>query len=109
MYLLLVSELEPLVNDTTVTEKNIRNEKCQQSKEFSSEYKKKFKPFTQYEYQENEGRFANKNESKPEQETLIETKENGPNLLYGKNVSGWFKEVVELRKKAGEYKVCNTD
>lgn len=99
-----VSELEPLVNDNGITEKNIKNEKLH-PKEFNTEYKKKFRPFSQYDYLETEGRFANKDDGKLEQGALIEPSENGPNLLYGKAASGWFKEVVELRKKADEYKV----
>ncbi|CAG7837232.1 unnamed protein product [Allacma fusca] len=52
-------------------------------KEYKSEYKKRFRPFSQYEYVD--GRFFKK---KGDQE--IE--------------NPWYKEVIELRKKAGEYK-----
>ena len=57
-------------------------------KEYKSEYKKRFRPFSQYEYVD--GKFFKKR---------------------GDHEIGdpWYKEVIELRKKAGEYKVsiCN--
>lgn len=99
-----------MVNESSnIIEKNIKNEKLhphQNPKEFNTEYKKKFRPFSQYDHQEIENRNKRKDESRNECEKLIEIRENGPNLLSNKNVSGWFKEVVELRKKAGQYKVC---
>lgn len=54
------------------------------SREYLSEYKKRFRPFSQYEYVD--GRFFKK---KGDQEIG----------------SPWFHEVIELRKKAGEYRV----
>jgi len=56
-------------------------------KEYKSEYKKQFRPFSQYEYVD--GRFLKK---KGDQESGTG--------------SPWYKEVIELRKKAGEYRVC---
>lgn len=95
-----------MVNESSnINEKNIRNEKFH-PKQFNTEYTKKFRPFSQYDHQEIENRNQDKDETRNEQEKLIEIRENGPNLLSNKNVSGWFKEVVELRKKAGQYKVC---
>lgn len=54
------------------------------SREYLSEYKKRFRPFSQYEYVD--GKFFKK---KGDQEIG----------------SPWFHEVIELRKKAGEYRV----
>ncbi|ODN04910.1 Nuclear protein MDM1 [Orchesella cincta] len=54
-----------------------------QSREYLSEYKKRFRPFSQYEYVD--GKFFKK---KGDQEIG----------------SPWFQEVIELRKKAGEYR-----
>jgi len=55
-------------------------------KEYKSEYKKNFLPFSQYDYID--GKFFKKKGS-ANQETE----------------SPWYKEVIELRQKAGEYKV----
>lgn len=90
---LTVSELEPLVNNV-IGKEDANPEKVPQAG-FRSEYKKNYRPFTQY---ESKGRDK-------EQETLIGQKENGPNrVIYPKPNSSWYKEVIELRKKAGEYK-----
>ncbi|XP_068916628.1 nuclear protein MDM1 isoform X7 [Tenebrio molitor] len=67
--------------------------------EFNTEYKKKFRPFSQYEY--SEGRFTKRGASAEDADD-----QGGLNSLppqYEKNDS-WYREVVELRKKAGEYK-----
>lgn len=93
---LSASELEPLVD-----ERNTREDKTHIFKdEFNSEYKKKFRPFSQYEY--SEGRFTKRGP------TIDDTDDStGQNSLppqCEKNDS-WYREVVELRKKAGEYKV----
>lgn len=70
-------------------------------KEFNTEYKKKFRPFSQYDYHQ-DVKFASR---KHENEMLIGKNENGPNIvLYPKPNASWYKEVAELRKKAGEYK-----
>ncbi|RZB39839.1 nuclear protein MDM1, partial [Asbolus verrucosus] len=88
------SELEPLVD-----ERNTREDKTHIFKdEFNTEYTKKFRPFSQYDY--SEGRFTKRGTPAEDNE------EPGQNSLppnYEKNDS-WFQEVVELRKKAGEYK-----
>ncbi|XP_050519562.1 nuclear protein MDM1 isoform X2 [Diabrotica virgifera virgifera] len=81
------SELEPLVDD-----KNNR-ERCRE--EFNTEYKKKFRPFSQYEYTERG--FSSKGVVDPIEEVHKNLTENDKN-------ASWYKEVVELRKKAGEYK-----
>ncbi|XP_063929160.1 nuclear protein MDM1 isoform X7 [Zophobas morio] len=67
--------------------------------EFNTEYKKKFRPFSQYEY--SEGRFTKRGGSAEDADDS-----GGQNSLppqFEKNDS-WYREVVELRKKAGEYK-----
>lgn len=85
----LASELEPLVNDNAILEE-------EKLKDFNTEYKKKFRPFSQYEY--SEGKFTSKLEDNDE----IDEAKNA--LLNGTANESWYKEVVELRKKAGEYK-----
>ncbi|XP_063929152.1 nuclear protein MDM1 isoform X1 [Zophobas morio] len=89
------SELEPLVD-----ERNTREDKTHIFKdEFNTEYKKKFRPFSQYEY--SEGRFTKRGGSAEDADDS-----GGQNSLppqFEKNDS-WYREVVELRKKAGEYK-----
>lgn len=61
--------------------------------EIKTEYKKKFRPFSQYEYVE--GRFKPKRE--PDAQIIDEMQP---------AAESWFAEVLELRKKAGEYKVA---
>lgn len=85
----VASEVEPLMND---------NDDKMSRKEFKTEYKKKFRPFSQYEYAE--GRFTKKDALNEEIEESHTTLINGTTS----NNEGWYKEVVELRKKAGEYK-----
>ncbi|XP_039298538.1 nuclear protein MDM1 isoform X15 [Nilaparvata lugens] len=95
------AELEPLVsmkNDTIdnddgeekIQEESIsKEEKPLLRNEFNTEYKKKFRPFSQYNYVE--GKFKPKKE--PEQ-LLAELQ----------SEDSWYQEVLELRRKAGEYK-----
>ncbi|GJQ68039.1 hypothetical protein Trydic_g10671 [Trypoxylus dichotomus] len=83
------SELEPLVNDNAILEE-------EKLKDFNTEYQKKFRPFSQYDY--SEGKFTSKIEDSEE----IDEAKNA--LLNGTAKEAWYKEVVELRKKAGEYK-----
>ncbi|KAK9751899.1 Nuclear protein MDM1 [Popillia japonica] len=84
------SELEPLVNDNAILEE-------EKLKDFNTEYTKKFRPFSQYEY--SEGKFTSKLEDTDEID-------DAKNVLLNGTASkeSWYKEVVELRKKAGEYK-----
>lgn len=79
--------MEPLVDDRTNQERI--------KEEFNSEYKKKFRPFSQYEY--TGGAFHNK-------EITGDVTDDKKFADIDKN-SSWYREVVELRKKAGEYKV----
>ncbi|XP_018327094.1 nuclear protein MDM1 isoform X3 [Agrilus planipennis] len=87
------SELEPLVvNDATIHE-DARENKVQGDVDFKTEYKKKFRPFSQYEY--TDGRFLERNNK---------CNENVAKEVADNNKGPWYREVVELRKKAGEYK-----
>lgn len=93
---LIASELEPLVDDRN----NVREDKTHIFKdEFNSEYKKKFRPFSQYEY--SEGRFTNKC-GNDDVDDLVPI---SFQTSHEKNNDSWYGEVVELRKKADEYKV----
>ncbi|KAJ8980720.1 hypothetical protein NQ317_019215 [Molorchus minor] len=83
------SELEPLVNKT------VHNEKVKEVR--NSEYTKKFRPFSQYEYTSGGG-FASKDITND----VMNDVSNHP-VNIDKD-SSWYQEVVELRKKAGEYK-----
>ncbi|KAJ8955367.1 hypothetical protein NQ318_003464 [Aromia moschata] len=84
------SELEPLVDD--------KGHQDKAKEEFNSEYKKNFRPFSQYEY--TDGRFS----SKEVPNDIMADVQNSkfPADIY--KDSSWYQEVVELRKKAGEYK-----
>lgn len=89
--IVLASELEPLVNNKTIHEDD-------KKEIIKTEYKKNFRPFSQYDY--TEGKYINKkeigNEDVPDTNHMMDG---------GLNKESWYKEVVELRKKAGEYKV----
>lgn len=85
----LASELEPLVDDSTNREEPME--------EFRSEYKKKFRPFSQYEY--TGGEFSVREINKDSVDISQQISND-----VDKDAS-WFREVLELRKKAGEYKV----
>lgn len=86
---ILASELEPLV-DGHNQDKPIAKE------EFDSEYKKKFRPFSHYEY--SEGRFSKRGNNE------VDAINDATSPHCDKNNDSWYREVVELRKKAGEYK-----
>jgi hypothetical protein len=61
-------------------------------KEIKTEYKKKFRPFSQYDYVE--GKFLKKTDA------------NIPEVMSElPQTDSWYREVLELRRKAGEYKV----
>lgn len=98
--LISASELEPLVNNKTIHEDDKKDE-------IKTEYKKNFRPFSQYDYAE--GKFVNKkevgNEDVPDGNHLIDGGGFGGGGGVGLNKESWYQEVVELRKKAGEYKV----
>lgn len=87
------TELEPLVDeygecDNNEEKKENRNQNSNKRIEFHSEYKKQFRPFSQYDYIA--GKFLAKDN----------------NVTPSSNLSSdsWYAEVVELRKKAGEYR-----
>ncbi|XP_033610396.1 serine/arginine repetitive matrix protein 1 isoform X8 [Cryptotermes secundus] len=100
------SELEPLVGpevvDTTLEELQgeekiqheilSKEEKPRRRKEIKTEYKKKFRPFSQYDYVE--GKFLKKADA-------VHLPDAMPELPQS---DSWYREVLELRKKAGEYK-----
>ena len=60
---------------------------------YKSEYRKKFRPFSQYQYVD--GKFL---KVKAEEATAAGTTESPNN---------WYKEVIELRKQAGQYRVIH--
>lgn len=94
---MLVSELEPLVNNVAGNEEGNYAEKLGQDG-FRNDYKKNYRPITQ-----SKGRSEERETT--EQQMLINHKENGPNkVICTKQNANWYKEVIELRKKAGEYK-----
>ena len=80
-------------------------------REYKSEYKQKYRPFSQYEYV-GEGRFHNTSTSPPGE--TADTTDSGhktaarrqprPDTAGGEP---WYKEVIELRKAANDYKVTH--
>ncbi|XP_065348408.1 uncharacterized protein LOC135945003 isoform X4 [Cloeon dipterum] len=107
------SELEPLVdaqhadvldagNEDKILEETL--EKPKKRKEFKTEYKKRFRPFSQYEYVD--GGFIKR---KHEADLLVpepvarDSPVPAPEIGTPSN-DPWYNEVIELRKKAGEYK-----
>lgn len=87
--MVLASELEPLVDE--------RNSRDVTREEFNTEYKKKFRPFSQYEY--TGGGFSVREVNSDVVDSIPKV-----NNAIDKDAS-WYREVVELRKKAGEYRV----
>lgn len=91
---LSASELEPLVNNKTIHEDDKKSE-------IKTEYKKNFRPFSQYDYAE--GKFTSRKDVANE-----DVPDTNQNIMDGNlNKESWYQEVVELRKKAGEYKVSS--
>ena len=84
-------------------------------REYKSEYKQRYRPFSQYEYI-GDGKFHNTSTSPPGDAT-----DDGPGVgtmghkiqtrsrqeTRSQNLSGepWYQEVIELRKAANDYKV----
>ena len=66
-------------------------------REYKSEYKQKFRPFSQYEYC-GDGKFHNTSASPPS-ETVVDLARSGP-----QSGDPWYQEVIELRKAANDYK-----
>ncbi|XP_063219221.1 uncharacterized protein LOC134529251 isoform X1 [Bacillus rossius redtenbacheri] len=109
-----VSELEPLVaqhaedghasfefDDSQGEEKiqeemSSKEEKPRRRKEFKTEYKKRYRPFSHYEYVE--GKFQKKKGTTESCSLPLALPEMS-------RCNSWFREVIELRKKAGEYKI----
>ncbi|XP_015833591.1 nuclear protein MDM1 isoform X7 [Tribolium castaneum] len=90
---------EFLISDGEITANGVCNTEPRARDEFNSEYKKNFRPFSQYEY--SEGRFTKR--GAPVDDTDNSAGQNSLPPQCEKNDS-WYREVVELRKKAGEYK-----
>ncbi|CAB3382407.1 Hypothetical predicted protein [Cloeon dipterum] len=108
------SELEPLVdaqhadvldagNEDKILEETL--EKPKKRKEFKTEYKKRFRPFSQYEYVD--GSFIKRKHEAdllvPEPVARDSPVPHAPEIGTPSN-DPWYNEVIELRKKAGEYK-----
>lgn len=91
-------------------------------KGYKSEYKKKFRPFSHYVYEASKGTFTKCRELKakskgvkaagadapedPAQEKMLpKDLPDGPHALANKDSDSWYREVLDLRKRAGEYKV----
>lgn len=95
-------------------------------KRYKSEYKKKFRPFSQYVYEASKGTFTKcrgKGKSNEEaSERMLGSGEGGtegedsastlraaglqPLVRPSQPNDSWYREVLDLRKRAGEYKVC---
>ncbi|KAK9889228.1 hypothetical protein WA026_004504 [Henosepilachna vigintioctopunctata] len=85
------SELEPLVD-----EKGAKDDKHE---DFRTEYKKKFRPFSEL---YSEGKFSSNKKGVPSKDDFDGS---GAAYVNGDNTGEpWYKEVVELRKKAVEYR-----
>lgn len=108
-------------------------------KRYKSEYKKKFRPFSQYVYEASKGTFTKcRGKGKSNEEAsermlgdagqgvagastgtggaagAVEAGEDSANTLRAAGLQplglaqgdSWYREVLDLRKRAGEYKVC---
>ena len=74
------------------------------SRRYKTEYRKKFRPFSLYQYVD--GHFQK--DSKVVQDQEHHQQQQQPqhqHQLQSADKDTWYREVIELRKKAGEYKV----
>lgn len=85
-----------MVSEHSVNEDH-REDKVAITRTFKTEYKKNFRPFSQYEY--SKGRFT----ERPTENKITDNIHS--NNIIDHNNDSWYCEVVELRKKAGQYKV----
>ena len=69
-------------------------------REYSSEYRKSFRPFSQYEYVD--GRFVPSAGFQAKPSAIAAASANKAASLHGEP---WYQEVVELRRQAQDYKV----
>ena len=69
-------------------------------REYSSEYRKSFRPFSHYEYVD--GKFVPLIGLPPKQSAIVAASANKAASLHGEP---WYQEVVELRRQAQDYKV----
>ncbi|KAJ1520019.1 hypothetical protein ONE63_004249 [Megalurothrips usitatus] len=91
-------DADDMRGEEKIREDNIgKEDKPRYRKEFKTEYKKKFRPFSQYEYVE--GRFMKRREEEAAAVTADPEPPPPPQPQQP-----WYAEVIELRKKAGEYK-----
>merc|ERR550539_438461 len=88
---------------TDGSSQNVTASPARATKEYKSEYKQKFRPFSQYEYC-GDGKFFNTSVSPPT-ETVVDggprSRQATPQHLSGEP---WYQEVIELRKAAADYK-----
>ena len=78
------------------------------TRRYKTEYKKKFRPFSLYQYVD--GRFQKSSSDKiPTSSTTVDGPATAPPRQSGDKMDKdtWYGEVLELRKKAGEYKVSH--
>merc|ERR1719431_1432071 len=89
-------------------QKSSNNAESTKRREHKSEYKNRFRPFSQYEYI-GDGKFHNTSTSPPNE---IDNQAGGKfahkprHQLQDSNLAGepWYQEVIELRKQANDYK-----
>ncbi len=93
-------------SDVFLTTHNSSNASFSVVRRYKTEYRKKYRPFSLYQYVD--GRFQ-----KPAMAAGPAPAQNaGPEQAAGGRIETerrdtWYREVVELRKKAGEYKVSH--
>jgi hypothetical protein len=75
-------------------------------REYKSEYKQQFRPFSQYEYI-GDGQFLNTSSSPPNELEPPVSGRVARQRPRAEHLSGepWYQEVIELRKTANDYKV----
>merc|ERR1719510_596985 len=89
---------------TDGSSQNVKASPTRPAKEFKSEYKQKFRPFSQYEYC-GDGKFVNTSVSPPS-ETAVDSCHRSRQETPALPLAGepWYQEVIELRKVAKDYK-----
>ena len=72
-------------------------------REYKSEYKQKFRPFSQYEYC-GDGKFYNTSISPPSESAVDGGHRSRQETSLHLSGEPWYQEVIELRKAAADYK-----
>ena len=72
-------------------------------REYKSEYKQKFRPFSQYEYC-GDGKFYNTSTSPPSESAVDGGHRSRQETSLHLSGEPWYQEVIELRKAAADYK-----